>query len=319
MRAGKSDLGAVPPGGSSGEWNVAPESESLAWRAPIHHPALRWLSVACVAIGVVIWHLAPQAIDDMSMTVILSKAWFLIIAALIVYLLLVRARVNHVSMDRSLKKLILGSKSLDACPVQLWIYQSGVVTGTDIGVAWVENGSFHFLGGATKFSLPRQALPPYSMWSDRDRKSLRHESKHRFVPLADIEPGARLVFDCLHRFDDHTSRRRAAAFDQSLIQWMKSSDVPNISAAKLPPLSVYPHLVFQTKFMVEIAAQALILVLLFASVLGLKFHAIPRSYFAFAEVLGESMALVCALITVIAAGLVFRTAIVRQWLAQIRH
>lgn len=264
-------LDGGPPGSPHAKWSVAPTRERYAAKGPFDHPFVRMMAVLFSVGGFFVRSFAPQALDVMSLFVIESKGWLVFLLGQGLYLWLVHYGRDRISLDGSIRKLLLSANQGQTCPVQVVVRQWGVVTGADQGLAWIEGDRLCFKGVATTFHTSRTDLPAWVMWSRRQRQQSDTRHPKRRLPLPWVD-GASLEIEVINRHEDLGVQRRAARFDHDLTEWCRSSMPSQHQASLLPPSDVHPGVLPRPSFGWEVAVGtvAFLLMNLFAVFAPLK-------------------------------------------------
>ncbi|MES1228413.1 MAG: hypothetical protein ABUL72_07050 [Armatimonadota bacterium] len=235
------------PGSPHAKWSLPPLRERLDPTATIDHGALRALAFGMAFAGFCIRAFAHLSIDPMSLMIIESKGWIVFLLGQGLLLTLIRRRRDRVPQDLTIRRLLTEAKASRACPAQIVIRQWGVVTGADQGLAWIEGDRLIFKGSCTTFHPRRADIPAWVMMSRRERSLALSGRTRRTVPLP-WPDGSSLQIEPIDRYDDHAVRRRAAAFDHDLDQWLTSSPETSRERSLLPPLEIHPSVLTSAKF-----------------------------------------------------------------------
>lgn len=198
-----------------------------------------------VVAGFVVRSFGPEGRDAMSVFVIEAKGWLLFLGAQTALGLLVCRRRDHIPLDGAVKRLLLEGHG-ESCPVQVEVRQANVLTGTDHGLAWFDSGRLVFKGASTAFHMGRDCLPPWPLWS---RKEKRLALERSMLALGGAPP-CTLAITPIDPYEDHSTRRRARAFAVALQGWLTNPDRDRAAPSLLPPLGLHPHALLDKGFVV---------------------------------------------------------------------
>jgi hypothetical protein len=137
-------------------------------------------------------------------------------------------------------KTIEDALDLDVCPVVLTIFQSGLVTGEDAGVAWFEGPSLFFNGSLCSFAIGHRDVSREAIWK-LAAKTVGHFTYDDFVFLRGAGPiiGLRLA-PAFYAGEPNELPEPGRRFLARVREFKPGEGGPDRSS--YPPLSISPSL-----------------------------------------------------------------------------
>lgn len=221
------------PDGSPVLDSTPPIPQVSDWRASLdvrQRPAVaERVAVGCVAIALLGWFLAfaRLALTTGSFGFILVGILALVGVFLLPALLETLPRQRVSKADEALCSELEEGDAL----VEVAIYQEGILTGRDRGIAWVEDEGLAFSGHQCSFLIGGQDIDePYNLAAPTEREHrfwLRHPSRSLSVRFRILDmPGQ--------------SPRRSESFREHLYNWQRGRPVTRLERM-YPPLALHPN------------------------------------------------------------------------------
>ncbi len=199
-------------------------------------------------------------IPELSLTSHIEVLTMIAVAESCLFLLYTRMS-NKIDLGPGLRRLRAKVQNEDAVPVSLDVIQQGVVTGSDEGFFWLEDGTLFFKGLQTVFRLNSEDVPPLKTWPRKWRPSLDKGKPPRNILVVEGERTLRVRLKLIDPFQDYHARRRSATFDRHLIKWLALKPEGSLETL-LPPLELHDALRHLSPFRFEgLGAGILMLVL----------------------------------------------------------
>ncbi len=237
---------------SEAERIVSDQRETLGLRVVV------WaLLLAAMLIG----SFAREAIDDMSLYVIESKSLFAVIAAEIALLVLYRRMRDHIWMSHGLKRIRARVPDDRAVAVRYTMKREGVVTGSDEGFVWLNDGTLYFKGLQSVWRLNRDDMPPVSMWPKGRRPRLAEGKPPTSLPMPHGGARGEMTLAPIDPYEDHATRRKFDAFYHELEAWLLAPPDGHIESL-LPPVDLHPSLEHSRGTVAEIRIASVALIML---------------------------------------------------------
>jgi len=146
---------------------------------------------------------------------------------------------DHLHIGPGLKKLKTKIPNEGAVPVRIHILQHKAITGVDEGYMWIEEGTIFYKGIQTAFRLNWEDIPPMSLWDRKDRPNIAANRMPTTLPIPFENRDLKIKYEILDSHEDFGTRKRAATFYNSLLQWLRER--PNSSLETLlPPTEIHP-------------------------------------------------------------------------------
>lgn len=247
-------MGVSAPVGLDMELGEAPARPEATWRVPAqiaelvqHSPhetvilrLFAWFFVLC-GIGYYFIYARRWETAQVALTSHIQVLGMTAVAQLCLVFLYARLS-NKIDLGPGLRRLQTKVPAEDACPVAIDVIQHEVVTGSDEGFAWIEDGTLYFKGLQTVFRLNVSDVPPLSEWPRKYRPSIDKgiPPRHILIPVDDRM--VRLRLQLIDPFEDRGARRRSAMFNRSLVKWLAERPTGSLESL-LPPLGL--HLALQ--------------------------------------------------------------------------
>ncbi len=173
-------------------------------------------------------------------------AWILHIKGYIIITLmhfalfyLYRRMINHLHIGPGMRRLKTKIPNDSAVPVRISVIQRGITTGIDEGFLWIDDGTIFFKGLQTVFRLNWEDIPPISLWDRKDVPNLGANRMPTTLPIPYEKRQLKIKYEILDAHEDFATRRKAAHFYSSLLEWLR--DRPNSALETLlPPTDVHP-------------------------------------------------------------------------------
>jgi len=214
---------------------------------------------------------------------------------------------NKIDLGPGLRRLQAKVPDENACPVAIEIVQSEVVTGSDEGFAWIEEGTLFFKGLQTVFRLNAEDVPPLSSWPKKYRPSIDRGVPPRNILVPVGNRTLRVRLKLIDPFEDRGARRRSAQFNRSLVKWLAERPTGSLETL-LPPLELHDALRHDSLFQFEGIVAGIGLLLL-----NLMIFATARASWATNDLLSVANA------TEFAAGLILSWVAVKLIASQWRN
>ncbi|MFM9873221.1 MAG: hypothetical protein ACKVQS_07120 [Fimbriimonadaceae bacterium] len=148
-------------------------------------------------------------------------------------------KLNHLYLGPGLKALKHKLPNDSAVPVRLTIYQQRAITGIDEGYMWIDEGALLYKGRQTTFRLNREDIPALSLWSKKDRPNPATNRMPEIIPIPYNDRQLKIHFKVLDSHEDFATRRQAASFYNTTINWLKNPPENNFESL-LPPVDLHP-------------------------------------------------------------------------------
>lgn len=157
---------------------------------------------------------------------------------------------NKIDLGPGLKRLKTKIPDEAAVPVAVDVVQHEVVTGTDEGYMWIEEGTLYFKGLQTVFRINSTDVPPLAVWPRKFRPSIDKGIPPQYVLIPVGERLVRLRLRLLDPFEDSKARRLSNQFNRSLTKWLVEKPAGSLESL-LPPLDLHDALRHVTLFRFE--------------------------------------------------------------------
>jgi hypothetical protein len=148
-------------------------------------------------------------------------------------------KLNFLFLGPGLKTLKHKLPNDTAVPIRLTIFQQKATTGIDEGYMWIDEGTLFYKGRQTTFRINREDIPALSLWSKKDRPNPSTNRMPDTIPIPYDDRQLKIQFKVLDSHEDFATRRQAANFYNSTINWLNKPPENNFESL-LPPVDLHP-------------------------------------------------------------------------------
>jgi len=200
--------------------------------------AIFWVLLA-VSTTYILTFLRRFDLTDDVVWIIHIKGYFVATIMNIALFYIYNRKLNHLYLGPGLKALKHKLPNDTAVPVRLTILQQKAATGIDEGYMWIDEGALLYKGRQTTFRLNREDVPALSLWSKKDRPNPGTNRMPEIIPIPYDDRQLKIHFKVLDSHEDFATRRQAANFYNSTLNWLKKPP-ENSFESLLPPVDLHP-------------------------------------------------------------------------------
>lgn len=223
-------------------WRVPSQIAELVEHSPLETIYLRGFAWLFIVSGIGYYFLVARNWDLPEPALAAHIQVFGMIGIAEICLVFLYTRLsNKIDLGPGLRRLQTKVPAEHACPVHIDVVQESVVTGSDEGFLWVDEGTLYFKGLQTVFRLNSSDVPPLGMWPRKLRPSIDKGKPPRILLVPVADKVVKIKIDLIDPFEDRGARRRTANFDRTLTKWLAERPTGHLESL-LPPLQLHDAL-----------------------------------------------------------------------------